>query len=789
MSGSGAIDGAGSGGDTVVAPKASKKPGSSENGKVANAAPPSAGEVLDGLRGAASAVLSEHAAAAERVRTLGLDIAAREAAQLDATNADDFEAAEALERPLQRSRVELSESTGRMRDAAVAVEAYESELLEASAAALDELTGKAAKLLGTRDDTLERIHTMAAVAKASSLEGAEKATVEKERIAKDASRLEADRSELDEAKSDLEAEIERSASGDVALRDEWHAKQEEAAARVAELRKQLAAAEAEEEACVAKEAEYAAKVEAVRTGYSKQLKRLSLRTKALADKERGLQAARDDVSKDAAERRDARHAAAAERTRRASSLRELRAEYVGVRASRRERVREARYLRLLRDCRKARGEAEAEVAVAVAPLAAEVEAVGKRVDAATASSSTQASELTELRVSLEAAAARTPELTEAKRRAVEGRAFKEAGRIAAELKAIAADETSGRSRETELKGAVEASSIAVEVLTGARVEVETELTSMRKASDGRLAQQLRKQILRAERALDSEATPPSEAKATKGGEKAGEAAGVGGAEVQLLNAFASALRARVEELCGQKEADEEVEAVEEAAEAAATPLPEEDEGEEEEAEEARWEARLEEEAEEVEEAEEAGEEAKSMEAIDSAASATSPDSIASSASSPEKDAADEARSTVTVDGSDHSSMAAAFAKARAGAQRSAKPTEEKEEEAAAGVECGACEDPDEPEAEEAAASGEAAEAETAEEAEEEAAAEVAGDRAERIEALEALRRRAEELNSEIEAACGEEEFELADSLETELKAVKEKVNVMEVAEEAAADGA
>ena len=113
LSGSGSIDGAGSGGDTVVVPKASKKPGSSENGKVANAAPPSAGEVLDGLRGAASAVLSEHAAAAERVRTLGLDIAAREAAQLDATNADDFEAAEALERPLQRSRVELSESTVR----------------------------------------------------------------------------------------------------------------------------------------------------------------------------------------------------------------------------------------------------------------------------------------------------------------------------------------------------------------------------------------------------------------------------------------------------------------------------------------------------------------------------------------------------------------------------------------------------------------------------------------------------------------------------------------------------
>ena len=117
LSGSRAVDGAGSGGDTAVAANAraapSREPGSSENGKVASTVPPSAGEVLDGLRGAASAVLSEHAAAAERLRTLGLDIAAREAAQLDATNADDFEAAEALERPLQRSRVELSESTVR----------------------------------------------------------------------------------------------------------------------------------------------------------------------------------------------------------------------------------------------------------------------------------------------------------------------------------------------------------------------------------------------------------------------------------------------------------------------------------------------------------------------------------------------------------------------------------------------------------------------------------------------------------------------------------------------------
>ena len=66
--------------------------------------------------------------------SLAADISTREAAQLEAMNADDYEAAEALEEPLRLSRIELKACRARQGEAQAAVGEYEGELRSASVA-------------------------------------------------------------------------------------------------------------------------------------------------------------------------------------------------------------------------------------------------------------------------------------------------------------------------------------------------------------------------------------------------------------------------------------------------------------------------------------------------------------------------------------------------------------------------------------------------------------------------------------------------------------------------------
>ena len=190
----------------------------------------------------------------------------------------------ALEEALRRSRDELGEGRKRLAAAESALRAYESELLEGSGLAIAELSATCDELIARRDERMAELGEMRQAASSEATAEAERIAVERERLCLDASRLSNDETELDAASTELEAEIDESASVDVTSRAEWAAKREDASARVAALKEQLALAEEEERACAGKVAEYDACVEATRATFSKQLNRISLRREALAAK-------------------------------------------------------------------------------------------------------------------------------------------------------------------------------------------------------------------------------------------------------------------------------------------------------------------------------------------------------------------------------------------------------------------------------------------------------------------------------------------------------------------------
>ena len=164
------------------------------------------------LLAAASAILSERSLAAERVRRLAADIAAREEAQVEATNADDFDAAEALELPLRRSRDELKACEGRLEAAEGAVRAFEAELLEASQAVVAELDASSGALVTRRAEGLGELRSMRADALGEAARAAERSAVERERLSLDASRLAEDDAQLRKASRGVEAEVAASES-------------------------------------------------------------------------------------------------------------------------------------------------------------------------------------------------------------------------------------------------------------------------------------------------------------------------------------------------------------------------------------------------------------------------------------------------------------------------------------------------------------------------------------------------------------------------------------------------
>ena len=508
--------------------------------------PATSAETFARLCAAAQAVLAECTAAQARAKALSADITAREAAQLDATNADDFDAAEALERPLRRSRDELRECRARVAKAESALTALEREMLEASDGAVVELDATSSALVARRDDGAARLGAMRSAAQLEASRAAERIAVERERLALDASRLAADASELDAENAEVEAEIAESAKEDIAARGVWQSKREAASQTVASLREQLRAAEADEADCAARVSEYDGRLELARAAFGKPLHRIEIKREALNAKLRAVAEAKAVLRDQAKARRSERRSALRARQHLRSDLESLQAEHRTLRGRRAAQRSESRLLERIRDARAELGAAEARAEADGAPLAAEAEALRQRRDAAFASVEAKEHELDALRDALKASALRVPALQEAKRRAVEARDFKEAGKLAGQLKALAADETLQREREGTLVADVTAEGVASRVLGFACEEVAADQAAVAELSSGVLRKELSATLRRLRTQVRREKLATSQAARAGGGAGTGarSGGGGGGAEVYLL---AAALEATLEE--------------------------------------------------------------------------------------------------------------------------------------------------------------------------------------------------------------------------------------------------
>ena len=449
---------------------------------------------LKSMRVASAVALSEVVSASGRISRMASDVAACEATQLEAMGADDFEAAEALEEPLRRSRAELRACRTRLVATDAAVAAYEEELAAVLRAALQDLGGAAVHLVRTRDDALCKVTDEHAATRRAAANTVERVAMERERIAVDAVRLEADREAVEKASAQLEGHVLHSVSADVKQRDAWTAKRDVASARVAEIRALLVEAEADEAACVAKMVYSEAKIADARSAYAKQLTRLSLRREALAEKMRVLRAARAEVVRHDDERLVQRHVAVADAATTAAALQGLHGEYREMCAVRRSRLGEWQLLKRLHEGRVYAEAAEAAAAADVAPYASEVKGVRARLDDASRGSKSVLTELSDVRAVLQDAAAKFPELIEAKRQAVESRDFRLAGRLTAEMKMLTAEVDSKKAQQMELSAEVEASSIAMLVLGRAMEEAEAARNKMQRASETHLAAALQQSI-------------------------------------------------------------------------------------------------------------------------------------------------------------------------------------------------------------------------------------------------------------------------------------------------------
>ena len=163
-------------------------------------------------------------------------------------------------------------------------------------------------------------------------------------------------------------------------------------------------------------------------------------------------------------------------------------------------------------------------------------------------------ERTALRQALSDAAARGPELEEQKRLAVAARAFKDAGRLAAELKGLAAEEETRRARVGELDREIAVNRVEVAAAEGC---VRTLRASKARSGRGRRG-------VRARSSLAAEARRRRAQGGARGGGGGGEGGGGGGSgrrraaaraeaaeAVELLEAELEALRQRVAALVGE----------------------------------------------------------------------------------------------------------------------------------------------------------------------------------------------------------------------------------------------
>ena len=284
----------------------------------------------------------------------------------------------------------------------------------------------------------------------------------------------------------VQQRIDSEAAEDTAARDVLVERQRDARERIEELQRQLVelqAADVEYGSAIARCDE---KIAAVRRGYGKQLTRLQLQQEALEERKRTVELGREELQSQAAELKAAKGLAHAERRKRSAMLNLLREEYHGALELRRQRVREAQQLRRTKVSREGWLARIATVKQRLQPWRDDAAGLHEIVQREGAHGLGLQGERATLRQAISTAEARQPELLEQKQIAISARAFKEAGRLTSELKALTKEGDDAREREVALSALIEANKVALRALSCSAAEVEAKLRTNESEADEQL---------------------------------------------------------------------------------------------------------------------------------------------------------------------------------------------------------------------------------------------------------------------------------------------------------------
>ncbi|KAL3930481.1 MAG: hypothetical protein SGPRY_001516 [Prymnesium sp.] len=413
-------------------------------------APPSAEEAamqelsrrqaeLSTLRAHTRSLLARRSDAMLASEALDKEVRQTEISQQDASNAEDFEVAEALEEQLEAQKAEQVSSESRLR-------AIEDELATAEASLLKgcELEIEARQQLILQMDRRrqvewEELRAMRAKCRQHSSSEKDRIAVEHDRLALDASRLQDDLLSLDGQEQQVHAKIQAGASGEIEARKKWESDQASTRTEIEELRARLAMLEERDAECTAAISACDAKISDVRRGYDKQLSRLQLHRESLDERLRLVESSRQarlckqrlcadkgsvqtaysaalsrptELQDQASELLAARRAARESRQGKRSALLSLRGAFLAAVEGRDQRRNEASQLRGVSMERQRWHALQRQAAEGLTPLRADAGALHDALQQRGAAGLAQQAERTAVRQAIGAAFARQPELLE-----------------------------------------------------------------------------------------------------------------------------------------------------------------------------------------------------------------------------------------------------------------------------------------------------------------------------------------------------------------------------------------
>ena len=155
-------------------------------------------EELEALHSATKALVAERAELAVDVQSLEARRREAERAQQEASNQEDFEAADALEVTLELSREQLDEGARRLAKVDEALHAAEEQLLEKCEAEVHAQQEAATAIIAQRETLLDDLVALRAADRSYASAELERIGVERERLLLDASRLREDTADLDQ---------------------------------------------------------------------------------------------------------------------------------------------------------------------------------------------------------------------------------------------------------------------------------------------------------------------------------------------------------------------------------------------------------------------------------------------------------------------------------------------------------------------------------------------------------------------------------------------------------------